>query len=178
MPRQRWSARRATIDLLCGTYDLSRGIRRPCLMGPDMKIGLALIAFSSFGLMRSLPAMAMAQTEQGFPSGIWMLQDETASLTTQSPPDRNYVNGLFIRHRIVPESTHRGPARCRCPAAPSIPATYRASGSVTARLPGPLSRCYPRRYRRASPAGRGPHTAIRRRDARIFRGPDILRTSG
>jgi hypothetical protein len=108
--------RRATIDLLCGTYDLSRGIRSPFLMGPDMKICLALIAFSSFGLMRSLPAMAMAQTEQGFPSGIWMLQDETASLTTQSPPDRNYVNGLFIRYRIVPESTHRGPARCRCPA--------------------------------------------------------------
>ncbi|HEX3487012.1 MAG TPA: lipid A deacylase LpxR family protein [Micropepsaceae bacterium] len=37
---------------------------------------------------------AMAQTEQGFPSGIWTFQDENASISTAQPTDRNYVNGF------------------------------------------------------------------------------------
>jgi lipid A 3-O-deacylase len=33
---------------------------------------------------------------QGFPAGIWTLQDENASISTQKPTDRFYVNGFHI----------------------------------------------------------------------------------
>jgi hypothetical protein len=52
---------------------------------------IAIGAFSVAGLGR-----AMAQGEPGFPSGIWTIQDENASISTAQPTDRNYVNGFNL----------------------------------------------------------------------------------
>jgi lipid A 3-O-deacylase len=57
-------------------------------------LAIALFAFSTASLMGFAPAMA--QTEQGFPSGIWTLQDENASISTTRPTDRYYVNGFHV----------------------------------------------------------------------------------
>jgi lipid A 3-O-deacylase len=59
----------------------------------DMKIRHALMSSGAVVLLGAAPAMA--QTGQGFPSGIWTLQDENASISTTQPTDRNYVNGFY-----------------------------------------------------------------------------------
>jgi len=52
-----------------------------------------LAAFASVALL-ALPAAARAQT--AVESGIWTLQDENASIATNSPSDRFYVNGVNL----------------------------------------------------------------------------------
>ena len=57
-----------------------------------MKLLISCVAMGAFGVAGLRPAVA--QTEQSFPSGIWTLQDENASISTAQPTDRNYVNGF------------------------------------------------------------------------------------
>ena len=57
-----------------------------------MKLLISCVAMGAFGVAGLHPAIA--QTEQSFPSGIWTLQDENASISTAQPTDRNYVNGF------------------------------------------------------------------------------------
>jgi lipid A 3-O-deacylase len=57
-------------------------------------LAIALFAFSTAPLVGFAPAVA--QTEQGFPSGIWTIQDENASISTTRPTDRYYVNGFHV----------------------------------------------------------------------------------
>lgn len=45
------------------------------------------------------PATALAQ---GFPSGIWTIQDENAAITTAEPTDRYYVNGFNLNWTSQP----------------------------------------------------------------------------
>lgn len=59
-----------------------------------MSKSLALIAFGAASLAGFAPALA--QSGQGFPSGIWTIQGENASISTQSLTDRYYVNGIHI----------------------------------------------------------------------------------
>jgi lipid A 3-O-deacylase len=57
-------------------------------------LAIVLFAFSTASLVGFAPAVA--QTEQGFPAGIWTLQDENASISTAKPTDRFYVNGFHV----------------------------------------------------------------------------------
>ncbi|MCF3945337.1 lipid A deacylase LpxR family protein [Acidiphilium sp. AL] len=66
-----------------------------------MTKNLALIACCAVPLLSLAPLTA--QAGQGFPSGIWTIQDENASISTQSLTDRYYVNGLHIGW-----TSHRG----------------------------------------------------------------------
>lgn len=55
---------------------------------------LTLMALSSLPCLALLPAPARAAQE--FPAGIWTLQDENATISTQGLTDRYYVNGLSL----------------------------------------------------------------------------------
>ncbi len=59
-----------------------------------MKLFPSCVAIGAFGLAGLSPAMA--QSAPGFPSGIWTIQDENASISTAQPTDRNYVNGFNL----------------------------------------------------------------------------------
>ncbi|MGC9271619.1 lipid A deacylase LpxR family protein [Acidiphilium sp.] len=59
-----------------------------------MNKNLALIALCTAPLFYAIPAFA--QESSGFPTGTWTIQDENASISTQSLTDRYYVNGLHI----------------------------------------------------------------------------------
>jgi lipid A 3-O-deacylase len=59
-----------------------------------MKLVNSFIVIGAFSVAGLAPAMA--QGEPGFPSGIWTIQDENASISTAQPTDRNYVNGFNL----------------------------------------------------------------------------------
>jgi hypothetical protein len=66
-----------------------------------MTKSLALIALCAAPLLGIAQAQAQSTTTTsasgaGFPSGTWTIQDENASISTQSLTDRYYVNGLHI----------------------------------------------------------------------------------
>jgi len=74
-----------------------------------MTRSLPLIALCAVPLLYAAPALAQMSgpaasdatttdtaTSGGFPSGTWTIQDENASISTQSLTDRYYVNGLHI----------------------------------------------------------------------------------
>lgn len=57
---------------------------------------LALLAVCATPLLACMPHARAQVAARGFPSGIWTIQDENASISTQSLTDRFYVNGLHI----------------------------------------------------------------------------------
>jgi lipid A 3-O-deacylase len=59
-----------------------------------MKLLISCVAIGTFGIAGS--HAAMAQSAPAFPSGIWTIQDENASISTAQPTDRNYVNGFNL----------------------------------------------------------------------------------
>ncbi|HEX7390279.1 MAG TPA: lipid A deacylase LpxR family protein [Acidiphilium sp.] len=59
-----------------------------------MTRNLVLIVCCATPLLSLTPLTARAG--QGFPAGIWTIQDENASISTQSNTDRFYVNGFHL----------------------------------------------------------------------------------
>lgn len=73
-----------------------------------MTRSLVLLAACAASLVVAAP---LAHAGQGFPSGIWTLQDENASISIQSPTDRYYVNGLHLGWTSNADAVPAGVAR-------------------------------------------------------------------
>ena len=65
-----------------------------------MKLLISCVTIGAFGVAGLHPAMA--QSQPSFPSGIWTIQDENASISTAQPTDRNYVNGFNLNWTSKP----------------------------------------------------------------------------
>lgn len=58
--------------------------------------GAFMFSLTLFSLAHAGAQSPPPETNLGFPSGTWTIQDENASISTQSLTDRFYVNGLHI----------------------------------------------------------------------------------
>ena len=75
-----------------GSFSGPGAFARPGLRAWRVPAVGALLAGTLLACAASPPACAA----DGFPAGIWTLQDENASITSTRPVDRYYVNGLHV----------------------------------------------------------------------------------